>query len=83
MDITERKRLEEELRASGGRMKFLMNRFKLIFGTNFIGIAFVSIRVDPDGTILRDINFAHLRICGITREQHDVIRHLRPHDPSR
>jgi len=69
VDITERKRLEEELRASGERMKFLMNRFKLIFETVPIGIAFQSIH--PDGTILSDINAAHLRICGITRAQHD------------
>ena len=69
VDITERKRLEEDLRASGERMKFLMNRFKLIFETVPIGIAFQSIH--PDGTILSDINAAHLRICGITRAQHD------------
>ena len=44
-------------------------RFKLIFDTVPIGIAFHT--VHPDGSFTRIINNAHLRICGLTREQHD------------
>ena len=62
-DITEIKRAEE---------KFMREqaRFKLIFDTLPIGIAFHP--AFPDGTeISRIINEAHLRMAGITRAQHD------------
>ena len=42
-------------------------RFKLIFDTVPIGIAMHT--VHPDGRCSRIINDAHLRICGISREQ--------------
>jgi PAS domain S-box-containing protein len=61
-DINEIKRAEE---------KFMREqaRFKLIFDTLPIGLAFHT--TYPDGTVSRSINEAHLRIAGITRAQHD------------
>ena len=59
-DITERYRAQEKIFREEAR-------FKLIFDTVPIGIAFHTTR--PDGTITRNVNDAHLRICGITREQ--------------
>ncbi len=44
-------------------------RLKLIFDTIPIGIAFHT--VYPDGTQKRTVNEAHIRLCGLTREQHD------------
>jgi PAS domain S-box-containing protein len=61
-DITERKRLEEEFAREQAR-------FKLIFDAVPVGIAFHT--VHADGKFTRTINDAHLRICGLTREQHD------------
>ena len=61
-DITERKRAEELVSREQAR-------FKLIFEAIPIGIAFHT--VYPDGTSRRNINAAHLRISGLTREQHD------------
>jgi len=61
-DITERRVAEQRLAEEQAR-------FKLIFDTIPIGIAFHT--VHPDGTFTRNINNAHLRICGLTRDQHD------------
>lgn len=61
-DITERKQAAE-------RSVREQARFKLIFDTVPIGIALHTIH--PDGRFTRTINGAHLRICGLTREQHD------------
>jgi len=61
-DITEKKRAAEKIVREQAR-------FKLIFDTFPIGIAFHT--VHPDGKIARLINAAHLRICGLTRTQHD------------
>ena len=60
-DITEAKQAEEKIALERAR-------FKLIFDTMPIGIAFHTIR--PDGTFTGSINDAHLRICGITHDQH-------------
>lgn len=43
------------------------SRFKLIFDSIPVGVAFHT--VQPDGTIARNVNEAHLKICGISREQ--------------
>ena len=61
-DITEVKRIEETYAREQAR-------FKLIFDTAPVGIAFHT--KHPDGNVTRAINNAHLRICGLTREQHD------------
>jgi PAS domain S-box-containing protein len=61
-DITELKRGEEQIAREQAR-------FKLIFDTVPIGIAFHTAL--PDGRFARIINEAHLRICGLTRAQHD------------
>ena len=59
-DISERKCAE-------ARAALQQARFKLIFDTMPIGIAFNT--KHPDGSVTRSINEAHLHICGITREQ--------------
>ena len=61
-DITERKLAAEKIAQERAR-------FKLIFDTVPVGIAFQTIY--PDGSFTRIINDAHLRICGLTRAQHD------------
>src|ERR1039458_9713976 len=61
-DITEKKQAAEKFAREQAR-------FKLIFDTVPVGIAFHT--VHPDGRFTRTINDAHLRICGLTREQHD------------
>ena len=60
-DITEQKQAEEKFARE-------QTRFKLIFDSMPIGIAFHTIH--PDGSFTRTINDAHLQICGLTREQH-------------
>jgi PAS domain S-box-containing protein len=61
-DITDRRQAEDNFSHEQAR-------FKLIFDNLPIGIAFHT--VQPDGTVIRNINDAHLRICGLTRAQHD------------
>jgi len=61
-DVTEQKLAAEKIVREQAR-------FKLVFDTLPIGIAFHT--VHPDGSFARIINDAHLRICGLTREQHD------------
>ncbi|MGA2248869.1 MAG: CHASE sensor domain-containing protein, partial [Verrucomicrobiota bacterium] len=61
-DVTQNRKYEAALRESQARFKF-------IFETVPVGIA--SHMVHPDGRISHKINDAHLRICGLTREQHD------------
>src|ERR1039458_1949248 len=61
-DITEKKQAAEKFAREQAR-------FKLIFDTVPVGIAFHT--VHPDGRFTRTINDAHLRLCGLTREQHD------------
>jgi two-component system cell cycle sensor histidine kinase/response regulator CckA len=59
-DITELKKAQQMMAADRERLKF-------IFDSLPIGICLNLTR--PDGTVDRIINDAHLRICGITREQ--------------
>ncbi len=59
-DITGRKRAQEEAAREQAR-------FRLIFESTPVGIAYAI--VQPDGQYQRIINDAHLRICGLTREQ--------------
>ena len=59
-DITQEKLAREQF----GRDQA---RFKLIFDTMPVGIAFHTIH--PDGSVTRLVNDAHLQICGLTREQ--------------
>ena len=60
LDLTERKRIEEELARKEGQFRF-------IFEALPVG---VSWRLAwPDGRIIRHINEAYLRICGLTREE--------------
>ena len=61
-DQLARKQAEAALRQSEAR-------FKLIFETVPIGIALYT--VHADGTFMRTINDALLRLCGITRAQYD------------
>jgi PAS domain S-box-containing protein len=61
-DFTERKQRDE----ANAREQA---RFKLIFETVPIGIALHTFH--PDGQSTRIVNQAHLRISGLTREQHD------------
>jgi two-component system, sensor histidine kinase and response regulator len=63
LDITDRKRTE------ASELKEQM-RLKFIFDAVPIGIALN--RLQPDGTMQRMINDAHLRISGITRKQEAV-----------
>ena len=75
-DITERKRAEEDAARE-------QERFKLIFETAPVGIALAT--KQPDGQFSRIINDAHLRICGLTREQDQlpgIYRRLRHPDDS-
>ena len=62
-DITERKRAKEKAAEN-------QERFKLIFESIPVGIALA--RQHPDGRFERVINDAHLRICGLTREQDQI-----------
>ncbi|MEI6076107.1 MAG: PAS domain S-box protein [Verrucomicrobiota bacterium] len=61
-DITEQKLAEEKNAREQAR-------FKLIFDTIPIGIAFRTRH--PDGRISRIVNDAHLRITGLRRDQHN------------
>jgi PAS domain S-box-containing protein len=61
-EVTHSRKYEAALRESQARFKF-------IFESVPVGIA--SRMVHADGRISHDINEAHLRICGLTREQHD------------
>jgi PAS domain S-box-containing protein len=74
-DQAARRQAEDALRKSEAR-------FKLIFDTVPVGIAFHT--VHPDGSFTRNINPAHLRICGITRDEHDLpetyLKHTHPDD---
>jgi PAS domain S-box-containing protein len=62
-DISERKQAEEKAAQE-------QERLKLIFETVSVGIALAT--KHPDGTVTRIINDAHLRICGLTREQDQI-----------
>ena len=62
-DITGRKEAEEKAAQS-------QERFKLIFESIPVGVALA--RQYPDGRFERVINNAHLRICGLTREQDQI-----------
>jgi PAS domain S-box-containing protein len=69
-DITEQQQAEEKFAREQAR-------FKLIFDSIPIGIAFHT--VHPDGSFTRTVNDAHIRICGIKREQHydtDIYRRI-------
>ena len=77
-DITERKRVQEELALQEAQFRF-------IFESVTIGIVWSSMR--HDGSIVRRINEAHLRIAGLTREEAetpDAFRNLtHPDDQAR
>jgi len=62
VDITEKKLAEEKFAREQAR-------FKLIFDTVTIGIAFHT--THSDGSCTRIINDAYLRLCGLSRSQHD------------
>jgi PAS domain S-box-containing protein len=62
-DVTQSRTYEAALRESQARFQF-------IFKSVPVGIA--SHLIHPDGRIERYINDAHLRICGLTREQHEI-----------
>lgn len=59
-DITELKLAQQTAAREQARLKF-------IFDTLPVGLSFVHI--EPDGRTTRLINDAHLRLCGLTREQ--------------
>ena len=59
-DVTQRKQYEAALRESQARFKF-------IFESAPVGIALQT--THPAGRVTREINAAHLRICGLTRDQ--------------
>jgi PAS domain S-box-containing protein len=61
-DVTELKNMQEAAAREKARLQF-------IFDSVPVGITLVLIR--PDGSSTRLINDAHLRICGLTREQAD------------
>jgi two-component system cell cycle sensor histidine kinase/response regulator CckA len=62
-NITDYKRAEAALAAEQARFKF-------IFDSVPLGISLVMNK--PDGKLTRLINDAHLRVCGLTREQADI-----------
>ncbi|HEX9047591.1 MAG TPA: PAS domain S-box protein [Verrucomicrobiae bacterium] len=62
-DVTEFKRAQEEITRE-------QERFKLIFESVPVGIAYAF--YSPDGKLTRVINDAHLRICGLTRDQDQI-----------
>ena len=62
-DVTQSRKYEAQLEESRARFKF-------IFESVPVGIA--SHFVHTDGRVVREVNQAHLRICGLTREQHDM-----------
>jgi PAS domain S-box-containing protein len=62
-DVTELKNMQEAAAREKARLQF-------IFDSVPVGISLVMNR--PDGASTRLINDAHLRICGLTREQADI-----------
>ena len=60
LDITESKRIQDELSRAEAQFRF-------IFETAPIGIYWRHMRAD--GVVSRRINDAHLRVCGLTREE--------------
>ena len=62
-DVTQSRKYEAALRESQARFKF-------IFESVPVGIA--SQIIYPDGQVAREVNRAHLLICGLTREQHET-----------
>jgi PAS domain S-box-containing protein len=62
LDITERKRIQAEIAQKEAQFRF-------IFEAAPFGISWRHVR--PDGSHIRLINDAHLRICDLTREQVD------------
>ncbi|MGA2852864.1 MAG: PAS domain S-box protein [Verrucomicrobiota bacterium] len=64
-DITERKQMEE-------KMALEQARFKLIFGSVPVGIAYSIEQPNGQYKYTRIVNDAYLEICGLTREQDQV-----------
>ena len=60
LDVTERKRFQEELARKEAQFRF-------IFESSPVGISWRS--QSPDGTVVRLVNDAHVRICGLSREE--------------
>ncbi len=60
VDITERKRIEDELKRKESQFRFM-------FESSPFGISWRL--VQPDGASLHLINDAHLKICGLTRAE--------------
>jgi PAS domain S-box-containing protein len=60
LDVTERKRFQEELARKE-------SQFRFIFESSPVGISWRS--EAPDGTVVRLVNDAHVRICGLSREE--------------
>jgi PAS domain S-box-containing protein len=65
-----RDRLETEVRQRTAELTHEQQRLQFIFESMPVGVAFA--RQHPDGRIERIINEAHLRICGLTREQDQI-----------
>ena len=62
VDITERKLVQEEMARKEAQFRFIFEAVKT-------GIVWTNIR--PDGSVIRLINDAHLRIAGLTRAEAD------------
>ncbi|HWA08040.1 MAG TPA: PAS domain S-box protein [Opitutaceae bacterium] len=60
LDVTERKRFEQELARKEAQFRF-------IFEASPVGISWKLAR--PDGSKVRLVNEAHVRICGLSREE--------------
>ena len=65
-----RDQLETEVRLRTAELAYEQQRLQFIFESMPVGVAFA--RQHPDGRIERIINDAHLRICGLTREQDQI-----------
>ncbi|MEO5959791.1 MAG: PAS domain S-box protein, partial [Opitutaceae bacterium] len=68
-DVTEREQALQELKTAKEEAAREHARFKFIFDSLPVGVSLALEK--PDGTRTRVINDAHLRICGLTREQAD------------
>jgi PAS domain S-box-containing protein len=65
-----RDRLEKEVQLRTAELAYEQQRLQFVFESMPVGVAFA--RRLPDGRLERIINDAHLRICGLTREQDQI-----------